>query len=81
MARLVAKTLLALLVTTLILVPKAGATSITFVGTSGNRSASATFALMGTTLEVTLTNTSLADVMQPVDVLTAVFLLWQALLV
>jgi hypothetical protein len=28
---------------------------------------------MGTTLEVTLTNTSLADVMQPVDVLTAVF--------
>lgn len=46
---------------------------VTFSGSSGNLSASATFAVSGTDLVVTLTNTSLFDVLVPADVLTAVF--------
>jgi hypothetical protein len=43
------------------------------VGTSGHRSAAAIFEQFGPYLKVTLSNTSLADVLAPVDVLTAVF--------
>jgi hypothetical protein len=46
---------------------------ITFVGTNGSLSAAATFAQFGNQLKVTLTNTSLLDVLAPVQVLTAVF--------
>jgi hypothetical protein len=49
------------------------ASNITFSASGGNRAASATFATSGTNLVVTLTNTSSADVLIPVDVLTAVF--------
>jgi hypothetical protein len=73
MTRIAGKSVLVLLSATLVWVPVASATPITFTGSSGNRSASATFEQLGKTLQVTLTNTSLADVMQPVDVLTAVF--------
>ena len=73
MARIAGKSVLVLLAATLVCVSVASATPITFTGSSGNRSASATFEQLGTTLRVMLTNTSLVDVMQPVDVLTAVF--------
>ena len=46
---------------------------VTFTGSSGTLDASATFALTGTTLTVTLTNTSPNDVLMPTDVLQAVF--------
>lgn len=52
---------------------QASATSELFTGSSGDLSASALFSLSGNTLTVTLTNTSLADVMVPTDVLTAVW--------
>lgn len=45
---------------------------VTFDGSSGSLAAEATFSLSGTTLTVTLTNTSTADVLVPTDVLTAV---------
>jgi PEP-CTERM motif len=51
----------------------AGAIPITFTGSSGNLSAKVTFDASGTTLIVTLENTSLSDVLTPSDVLTAVF--------
>jgi hypothetical protein len=73
MARVAEKSVLIWLAATLVGVSVAGATPITYTGSSGNRSASATFEQLGTTLQVTLTNTSLVDVMQPIDVLTAVF--------
>jgi hypothetical protein len=44
-----------------------------YSGSSGNLSASALFELSGSTLTVTLTNTSTADVLVPADVLTGVF--------
>ena len=44
-----------------------------YSGSSGNLSASADFNLSGSTLTVTLTNTSSADVLVPTDVLTGVF--------
>jgi hypothetical protein len=44
-----------------------------FSGSSGTLSASADFNLTGNTLTVTLTNTSLADVLVPTDVLQAIF--------
>lgn len=47
---------------------------VVFVGSNGsNLSASVGFGLVGNTLTVTLTNTSLVDVDDPPDVLTAVF--------
>jgi hypothetical protein len=49
------------------------ATPITFTGSSGNLAASANFTVSGSNLVVTLTNTSLADVLVPTEVLTAVF--------
>src|SRR5687768_5217462 len=42
-------------------------------GSSGPLSASAKFETSGTNLIVTLTNTSTADVLKPVDVLTGLF--------
>jgi hypothetical protein len=51
----------------------ASANAITFTGTSGSRAASVTFDTSGTTLVVTLSNTSMADAMVPTDILTAVF--------
>jgi hypothetical protein len=48
--------------------------AVVFTGSSGNLAASANFEnLGGGTLKITLTNTSLADVLVPADVLTAVF--------
>ncbi len=47
--------------------------SVTFSTSSGNLAASATFSLSGGILTVVLTNTSLADVLIPSDVLTALF--------
>ncbi len=49
------------------------ASSVTYSGTSGNLAASAAFNLSGSTLTVTLTNTSTHDVLVPTDVLTAVW--------
>ena len=49
------------------------ATPVTFTGSSGTLSAEADFNLSGTTLTVTLKNTSSADVLVPTDVLTGVF--------
>jgi hypothetical protein len=46
---------------------------VTFAGSSGNLAASASFSLSGTTLTVTLSNTSMADVLAPADVLTGLF--------
>ena len=45
---------------------------IQYLGSSGAFSASASFELSGDTLKITLTNTSLADVLVPGDVLTGV---------
>jgi hypothetical protein len=47
--------------------------AITFSASSGDLSASVEFKQDGSNLLVTLTNTSLADVLIPKDVLTAVF--------
>lgn len=47
--------------------------AVSFSGTSGARSASVSFEVSGSTLTVILTNTSNADVLVPVDVLTGVF--------
>ena len=44
-----------------------------FSGSSGSLSASANFGLSGNTLTIILTNTSLADVLVPADVLTGFF--------
>ncbi|MBI5376014.1 MAG: PEP-CTERM sorting domain-containing protein [Candidatus Schekmanbacteria bacterium] len=49
------------------------ATPITFNGSDGLLSASATFDIVGGNLKVTLTNTSTNDVLAPSDVLTALF--------
>ena len=57
----------------LLIAVSASATPITFTGSSGNLAASATFDVVGVNLQVTLTNTSLVDVLVPTDVLTAVF--------
>ncbi len=51
----------------------ASAGTITISGTSGTRSASARFENTGGGLVIRLTNNSSADVMEPMDVLTAVF--------
>jgi len=55
------------------LAPIVEATPITFTGASGNLSASVTFDTSGTNFIVTLTNTSLNDVLVPADVLTGIF--------
>lgn len=52
---------------------RASATAITFNGSSGSLAASVTFDTSGTDLIVTLTNTSINDVLVPADILTAVF--------
>jgi hypothetical protein len=67
------KSVLGLFVSTFALMSIASAAPITFVGSSGNLSASVTFEQFGTNLRVTLINTSLADAMHPIDILTAVF--------
>ena len=46
---------------------------VTVSGANGSRAASAAFQVSGSNLIVTLTNTSISDVLAPVDVLTAVF--------
>src|SRR5262245_45706020 len=46
---------------------------LSFSGSSGSLSAQADFSLVGSTLTVTLTNTSQSDVLVPTDVLHAVF--------
>ncbi len=67
------KTACALLWGTLLFAQPALAGSISFAFTSGSRSASVEFTRSGSDLLVELTNTSLADVLVPTDVLTAVF--------
>jgi hypothetical protein len=49
------------------------AVPVTFTGTSGSKKATAEFDVSGSTLIVTLTNSSTYDVMVPTDVLTGVF--------
>ena len=49
------------------------AAPITFSASSGNLAASATFEVVGGNLQVTLTNSSLFDVLVPADVLTGMF--------
>lgn len=51
----------------------AHAATVTLSASEGTRSASAVFATSGNTLTVTLTNTSMLDAMQPIDILTGVF--------
>src|SRR4030095_10204434 len=51
----------------------AAQSAVIFTGSAGSRSASAEFDLTGTTLTVTLTNTSAADALVPIDILTALF--------
>jgi hypothetical protein len=46
---------------------------MSFTGSSGSLAAQADFVLSGSTLTVTLTNTSTSDVLVPTDVLTGVF--------
>ncbi len=57
----------------LLIAVSASATQITFTGSSGSLSASADFVLSGNTLTITLTNTSLADVLVPTDVLEGLY--------
>ena len=57
----------------LMLVGTAAAAPITFTGSSGSLAASVTFDTSGTDLLVTLTNTSTADALVPIDILTGVF--------
>jgi len=57
----------------LALAQAAVATPVTWIGSAGNLEATARFEVSGTDLIVTLTNSSLADVLVPSDVLTAVF--------
>ncbi len=52
---------------------QASASAITYSGSSGNLSATASFSLTGNTLTVTLSNTSHSDVLVPADILTAVW--------
>lgn len=49
------------------------ATPIVFSGSSGTRSASASFEVVGGNLQVVLTNTSTSDALVPTDILTALF--------
>ena len=49
------------------------ADEVSFSGTSGTRSAEATFEVSGSNLIVTLTNTSSVDALVPTDILTGVF--------
>jgi hypothetical protein len=51
----------------------AQAAPITISASNGSLAASATFEVVGGDLQITLTNTSTADVLVPADVLTAVF--------
>jgi hypothetical protein len=54
-------------------VTPSAAAPITFTGSSGSLSASATFTVVGSNLQVVLTNTGASDAMVPTDVLTAIF--------
>jgi PEP-CTERM motif len=55
------------------LVGVAAHSAVIFSGSVGDRSATAEFDLSGTTLTVTLTNTSTVDQLVPTDILTALF--------
>lgn len=65
--------ILSVLALTVVLGSQASASAITYSGSSGNLSASATFSLTANTLTVTLSNTSLSDVLLLADVLAAVW--------
>lgn len=54
-------------------VTPSAAAPITFTGSSGSLSASATFTVVASNLKVVLTNTGASDAMVPTDVLTAIF--------
>jgi len=53
--------------------PQIAQASIQYSGVSGTKSATADFDLTGSTLTITLTNTSTSDAMDPTDVLTGLF--------
>ncbi len=61
------------LVTVIFLASVGTAGATLFTASNGSLSASADFELSGTTLTITLTNTSTADVTDPVQVLTGIF--------
>lgn len=63
----------AVLSVTALAAPVSSADLLTMSGSSGSKAASVQLNLSGDSLTVVLTNTSLADVMFPADVLTAVF--------
>ena len=65
--------ILLILALALVLGNQASASAITYSGSSGNLSASATFSLAGNILTVTLSNTSLSDVLVPADVLAGIW--------
>src|SRR5689334_13966864 len=49
------------------------AAPITFTGSSGGLSASAAFSVVGSNLQIVLTNTSSSDATLPADILTGIF--------
>ncbi len=55
------------------LVAVAAQSAVIFSGSVGDRAAQVEFALSGTTLTVTLTNTSTVDQLVPIDILSAVY--------
>lgn len=59
-------------------VSAANASTITYGFSSGTRAATAQFTVSGNQLTITLTNTSMYDVLVPTDVLTAVYFDWTA---
>jgi hypothetical protein len=74
MTRIIGKRSLGCLLAFIVLGATAAYADLTFTASDGDgRAASAVFSLTGSTLTVTLTNTSGADVLDPVHVLTALF--------
>ena len=67
------KTIVAMAAVLLLCVAGGEASALTFTASSGTLAAEAVFNLVGNSLSVTLTNTSSADVLDPVEVLTALF--------
>ncbi len=55
------------------MVAPSAAAPITFTGSSGSLSASATFTVVGSNLQIVLTNSGTSDALVPTDVLTGIF--------
>ncbi len=71
--RLLSRTASCAVAAALLLIAPSARADVTFTGSSGSLAASAVFGIVGSSLTVTLTNTSTADVLVPADVLTALF--------